>query len=426
MKKLWKSLASVVGGEAAVRGANFVAALFIARVYGGDTLGVYAACLAVVTVVVMFADNGLQTAAITQLSSSAAARNQIIGQLTISKTILIGAAALGLAGIAAWMKLSPLFWTVGPWVTLRTILQSYSQLQFSILKATSKTNSVGTIQCIHSGFLLAVIGSALTQNWSVFGLLAAMTLCQAFELGLGILTTCRARLRPSWPERIEFWEYMRKSTPFGIAYGLANLIVRLDTIVLATLVPLSELGSFSAANTVLLFVYVSSWLLGSIVLPEMVRRSGDPEALKMRVDKWARMTALVTVPSAVLASLMAPGVITALFGKAFVSSGAIASVMALACPFIILNSVYTSLAVALNRPNIFVGLFVTTAVAAFALDYFLGRAYGARGVAWAIMLREAGVLFGFVVLMSRSGFASAAQRVPAPARRNHEQISERV
>jgi O-antigen/teichoic acid export membrane protein len=426
MKRLWKNLASVVGGEAAVRAANFIAALFIARVYGGETLGVYAACLAVVTVVVMFADNGLQTSAITQLSSVHASRNQIIGQIAISKTILLVAATLVLVAIGVWMKLSPLFWTVGVLVALRTVLQSYSQLQLSILKAISKANSIGTIQCIHSGLLFMVIGLAFTQGWSVFALLLGMTLCQALELALGVLVAQRAGLRPSWLERLQFWQSMRKSTPFGVTYGLATLIVRSDTIVLSALVSLADLGSFSAANTILLFVYVSSWLTGSIVLPEMVRLSGDPEKLKMRVDKWARITSVVTVPSAVAASLAAPHLITALFGRAFTSSGAIASVMALACPFVILNSVYTSLAIALNRRAVFLGVFAATAIAAFGLDYFFGRVFGARGVAWAIVLREAGMLFGFLALMSRGAVAGATRQVRVSAGRNQEQLSERV
>jgi O-antigen/teichoic acid export membrane protein len=426
MKRLWKSLASVVGGEAAVRGANFIAALVIARAYGGETLGVYAACLAVVTVVAMFADNGLQTSAITQLSPAGASRNQIIGQITVSKTILLGAAAIVLAGIGAWMKLSSLFWTVGAWVALRTVLQSYSQLQLSILKAVSKANSIGIIQCIHGGLLLLAIGLTFTQGWSVFTLLAGMTFCQGIELAMGVFVVQRGGIRPSWPEHFQFWPSMRKSTPFGITYGLANLIIRLDTIVLSALVSLSELGSFSAANTVLLFVYVSSWLLGSILLPEMVRSSGNQENLKMRVDRWARITAVVTVPCAVLTSLLAPQLISALFGRAFTSSGAIASVMALAYPFVILNSVYTSLAVALNRRAVFVGVFAASAIAALGLDYFFGRAFGARGIAWAIVARETGMLFAFLILMSRAAVVGATQRVQVSPGRNQEQLSERV
>jgi O-antigen/teichoic acid export membrane protein len=401
MKKTIEHLASVIGGEAAVRAANFVAALFIARVYGVSVLGVYAACLAVVTVVVMFADNGLQTSAITELSDFPGARGQILGQLYLSKTILSVAALLLLAGFALWMKFTPFVWGIGVWVTLRTVLQSYSQLQMSVFKAMGKANLIGVIQFIHSLLLLMWICMAFIQNWAVFVVLAGLTAGQLFELTLMILALRRAGIRPARPEHIRFWQSMRKSTPFGITYGLANLTVRSDTIVLSTLVPVSELGNFSAANSILLVVYVASWLFGSVLLPEMVRMTALPESLKIHVKKWARLIALALTPCALLVFFTAPKLMILLFGPAFYRSGALASIMALAWPFIFLNSVYTSLAIATNCKNIFMGLFAATAVVAVILDLLLGRPFGSMGVASAIVIREAGMLAGFWFLTSR-------------------------
>src|SRR5260370_14479421 len=99
MRDTLKHLGSVLGGEAAVRAANFAATLLIARVFGGSVLGAYTACLAVVTVVIMFADSGLQTSAITGLSQGSSARGEILGRLYLCKTILIAAAALLLSGV---------------------------------------------------------------------------------------------------------------------------------------------------------------------------------------------------------------------------------------------------------------------------------------------------------------------------------------
>jgi O-antigen/teichoic acid export membrane protein len=76
------SLVNVIGGEASVRAANFVAALFVARVYGSSMLGAYAACFAAVTVVILFADNGLQTSAITELTSAVNDRGRTLGGLS--------------------------------------------------------------------------------------------------------------------------------------------------------------------------------------------------------------------------------------------------------------------------------------------------------------------------------------------------------
>jgi O-antigen/teichoic acid export membrane protein len=401
MRTVLVNLVYVIGGEAAVRAANFAAVLFIAREYGAATLGAYAVSLALVTVVVMFVDNGLQTAAITQLSSDGTNRNNIIGRLTLSKTILLSGAAVILTVAAGWIKPGHFFLAIGVWVTVRAILQSYSQLQMAVLKSVSKTNWIGIIQSVHGGFLFAGIYLSFRQGWSIVVLLGWLTLCQLLELLLSMAVLYRGGIWPTWHGRLGFLAIMRIAAPFGIAYGLANLIVRSDTIVLSRFVPLAELGAFSAANSILLIVYVSAWLFGSVLLPEMVRLSGTPESLRLYTNQWARWLALVTVPCALLVSLVAPRLIVALYGAAFAGSGVLGSVMALACPFIILNSVYTTFTIAANTRMTFVGIYGACALATVGLDLCLGRAFGSMGIASAIAIREAGMLAAFRLLTHR-------------------------
>jgi|HubBroStandDraft_6_1064221.scaffolds.fasta_scaffold30062_2 O-antigen/teichoic acid export membrane protein len=401
MRTVLQNLASVIGGEAAVRAANFAAALFIARAFGGFALGAYAASLAVVTVVVMIADNGLQTFVITELAGRPSERESIIGEVYLYKTILLAVVIALLGAVAGLLGLSTFLWGVGSWVAARTILQSYSQLQMAALKSLSKTNAIGVIQVTHSLVLLAGIGTALFRHWTIFSLLAWLTACQLFEFALTVFTLLGAGVRPSCPPTLRFWDSMRKSAPFGIASGLANLIVRSDTVVLSTLVPLSVLGTFSAPNSVLLIVYVAAWLVGSVLLPEMVLLSATEEGLRHYFRKWTRLLILTSLPAAVIAFLAAPKFILLLFGASFERSGAPASIMALACPFILLNSVYTNFAIALNRRAVFTGLYAGMAVVALGLNLVLGRAFGPIGIADAIVIREAGMLAGFWILMSR-------------------------
>ncbi|MGB7726865.1 MAG: oligosaccharide flippase family protein [Candidatus Acidiferrum sp.] len=413
MRAVLQSVASVIGGEAAVRAANFAAVIVIARLYGRTALGAYAVGLAVVTVVVMFADNGLQTAAIAQISSLNTHRNQIIGRLTASKSILLAMAAILLALIAGLAKQEALFLTIGFWVTVRAMLQSYSQLQMAVLKSVSKANWIGIIQCVHSAILVAGIWLAMKHSWTIFGLLCWLASCQLLELLLGTAVLYRNGIWPSWPVRLDFFATVKMAAPFGFAYGLANLIIRSDTIVLSTLVPLAELGAFSAANTILLIVYVCAGLFGSILLPEMVRLSSQPESLKMYANQWTRLVVMVSVPAALLVSLAAPKVIVILYGPAFAGRGTLASIMAIACPLILLNSIYTARTIATNSRAVFLGIFSVGALASLALDFIFGRAYGSIGIAWAIVIREAGMLVAFSLLISRLPMAATGLELRA-------------
>ena len=197
----------------------------------------------------------------------------------------------------------------------------------------------------------------MKHGWTIFSLLCWLATCQLLELLLGTAVLYRNGIWPSRPVRLNFFATVKMAAPFGIAYGLANLIIRADTIVLSTLVPLAELGAFSAANTILLIVYVCAWLFGSILLPEMVRLSSQTERLKMYANQWMRLVVLVDVPAALLVSLAAPRVIIFLYGPAFASSGTMASIMVIACPLILLNSIYTVRTIATNSRAMLSGNF---------------------------------------------------------------------
>ena len=216
-----------------------------------------------------------------------------------------------------------------------------------------------------------------------------------------------------WPERLYLVATLKLAAPFGIAYGLANLIIRLDTIILSTFTSLAGVGVFSAANTILLMVYVSSWLFSSILLQNMVRLARKRERLAAYANQWMRWVLLVTVPCAVLASLAAPRALTLLYGPNFASSGLIGSATALACPFILLNSVYTAHVIAGNRRTVLLEIYGAAALATLVLDFVLGRAFGPIGIAVAIVLREAGMLLGFWILISYPTPSTAELKVRA-------------
>jgi len=405
MTAVIKRAASVIGGEAAVRAANFAAILFIARAYGKPTLGAYAACLAVVTVVVMFADNGLQTAAITQMRSVDSPRNRTLGQLMVGKTALLSIAVLLLVSIPAISQRDARYWTIGTWVLLRTVLQSYSQMQMSVLKAISLANWIAVIQGLHSCVLLFGIWLCFQNGWGVVALLAWFAAGQTFELLFGSAVLFRHGVWPAWPKHFALLATVKLATPYGIVYGLANLIVRLDTIVLAGLVLPGELGAFSAANAVFVVIYVCAWLFGSVLLPEMVCLSRQPEQLLRYTNRWAGRTSIVTVPCVILFSLLAPRLIAAIYGSTFSSSGILASVMSLAVPLIFLNSIYTTQAIAANDQAIYLTVYGGGVVATLVLDLLLGRMFGALGIATAIVLREAGMLLAFLFFCARLSLA---------------------
>ncbi|MBZ5706795.1 MAG: oligosaccharide flippase family protein [Acidobacteriia bacterium] len=398
MRRTAINLISVIGGEVLLRGANFAAVVVVARLYGATVLGIYATVLAFATVAVMVADNGLQVSSITEVARRPGELGATLGQLYSLKTLLFLAMAMILGTLGLFMDFTAATWLIGAFITLRTMLYSYCQLHAGALKALDRMPAIGTIQFIHCCLLLSGVGLTLLYSWTIYALLAWLLACQSFEFVLSGWFLLRFNARPKWAPLSACWRMLHRSTPIGITYSTAALILRADVIILSTLASSKEVGYFAAANIPLVMIYVVSWLLGGVALPKMVSYSSDLSVLQAYVKRWLLFLMVTTVPCSLVLAWASPSVVRLLYGTEFASTGRLATMMVLAVPFILSNSICLGRAIALGTRSVYVGTYVGTGVLALVLDYCLGHLYGAAGIAVAIVIREIFMFAVFTVL----------------------------
>src|SRR5262249_26382258 len=150
-------------------------------------------------IVVMFADAGLQSTAITQLSGVSSERGQVFGQFVLAKLFLLIVAGILLIAWAAVARPASPFLFVGAWLAIRCMLQSFAQLQMASLKAISRAASVGIIQICHSAFLFVGLTLAYQWSWNLSSLLAWLVAAQFLELVAATIVLLRCGVYPQWP-----------------------------------------------------------------------------------------------------------------------------------------------------------------------------------------------------------------------------------
>lgn len=207
------NLISVIGGEFLLRIASFLAVLLIARSYGASALGLFATALAYSTLAIMAGEGGLQTGAIEKISRNPGDIHRIVSQLYVARTLVFF--PLGLVGVLVCLSLglSREAWIVGGLVSVRSLVQSYCQLQLATLKSINRMLSIGVIQLIHFLALLAWIAAIHHYSWAFHTLLLWMAACQTLELMLSAAWLRRAGLRLRPVALAECWKLLRSSTP---------------------------------------------------------------------------------------------------------------------------------------------------------------------------------------------------------------------
>jgi O-antigen/teichoic acid export membrane protein len=375
--------------------------------YGATVLGIYATVLAFATVATLAADNGLQIATVREVNSRSDQVNKVVTTLYAVKLLLLVPAIGILAVIFKARDFTPIAWVIAGFVVARTALQSFGQLQMSILKALDRMVPIGVIQAVHSTFLLTCICTVYYFQLPLNLLLLTLVSGQTLELLLSLGFIRKAAVGASKISFSDCRSLLRRSTPVGLAYGMAGLILRMDVIVLSALASVDVVGHFAAAHMILTFAYVVAWLFGSVLLPDMVRLSGSVGEFQQYVGRWSTIIFVVTIPLAGLFLVASPTLMPILYGKDFADTGKFLAILGLAIPFILNNSLYFHRAITLGATGVFLATFAATAMVGLILSVTLGSNFGATGIACAIVTREVAMFAIFRTLASREALQPA-------------------
>ncbi len=399
-------LASVVGGEALLRAGNFAVAVVIARAYGPPMFGLYAVTLAYATLATTLADNGLQVAAIQQLSCARIQASAVATKLYWSKTMLLAGVVVLLACFAWSKHLRGLELWIGGLVTTRTLFQSYAQLNVSMLKGLDRMSLIAVVQAMHFVFLAAATGMAYFGGLGIVVLLALLAGSEAVEIVASSVVLRRAGIRLEQIHVKECWQMIRTAAPMGLTTMMANLGLRLDVVLLSWLAPAVIVAHFAAAQMFYVVLCVAGWLVGSVLLAEMGRIAAAPVVFQNFVQRWRRILLSATLPLTLIGMWLAPQLLRAVFGPSFDAGSRIVAVLIVATPFVLLNSLYLNRAIALDQRKAYVGSFAGALMLGIIADLVLGRTFAGLGIAVGAVLREVALCAGLTM-------AARARRVAA-------------
>ena len=391
MGRTFANLTSVVGGEALLRIANFATAAVIARRGGVAVFGIYATALAYATIATTLADNGLQVATVREMSSAHKKMDGMFSHAYVAKLVLFVPMLLVLGAIGRIARISSLEWGIAALITLRAMLQACCQLNTAALKAIDRMRAIGFIQPAHAVLIIAGLFYCYATAVPIEGILLVLIAGQSLEmiLEIGWLVSCGFRAQPV--RLVECFHLVLRSTPMGVSFTIAGVILRLDVVILSAVAGTAATGVFAAAQTPIVMVYVVSWLFGSVLLPELTRLASSPLELWSFVSKWSRIVTCFALPATVAAVVVGPSLMRMLFGKGFHQIGTLFLIMILAMPFILLSSLYVNQAIALRATGMYFGAYAGLAVVAIGLDVLLAWKWGALGIATAVLVREFGL-----------------------------------
>lgn len=399
-KGCWWSLVDYGGG----RLLSFLAFLYVARVLGATSLGVYALCVAVAQSASVFVESGTTIYGIREIAQCRDDEERLVASITYARIIT----ALIVTAIAV------------PVICLVPALAKY---KFPLVAA--------------SGYLLSF---SLAQDWHYAGRrLFRMIAIANLAKGSALVGSCLLLVRgprdlttavvlysaaPLVTVAILMWHscWRLKVNPFG-QLNLADIVKRVrgtfafagislggalytaaPLYMLAWLGTMEQTGIFSAAQRPIVLAASAALPLSQAFYPFISESYSDRAKFQASQALFQRVIAILTIPILIVAISNAGYIIHLLYGSRYQEAGGAFRIMSLIILLSAMRLTFTHMLIAGHHQNIVAVNAFKAAAATLVMTGVLTHFWGPTGTAWGMALGET-VLMGLSMFYARLLFS---------------------
>ena len=301
------------------------ALLFVvmARKLGGEGFGVFTFALAFVTLVTALADFG-QDATLTREVSRDLGRVHRYFTNTLTLKVVLALPALAVAlGIGRAAGFSGKTAAVAALLGIGVVADQLNLTCASVFQAFERLVYL-PIALISQRLFTAIVGvAALIAGAGVVAVAAIYLVGSILGLAIALLFLVRRIVRPQvLVDRRMWWPLMRAAAPIGLAGVFGAVIARVDIAMLAGYKSATIVGSYGAAYRLYETTFFLAWGVGAAVYPVLARIAFQtPERTASVYERSLKLVVALTLPLAVGAIVLGPGVIKLLYGQEFELAG---------------------------------------------------------------------------------------------------------
>jgi O-antigen/teichoic acid export membrane protein len=183
---------------------------------------------------------------------------------------------------------------------------------------------------------------------------------------------------------------IRSALPLGISAVMIQIYYSLDSIIIGILRTPQELGYYSAAYKIILFLLAIADTFGTVLLPTLSRITAekDPERLRQTLPEIVNLLLLIGVPLTLGVMILAQETLAFLFGTGYLPGAAAMKILAVTIFAVFGNLPFGVLLLALHREKKYTLAVTAGAAVNLVLNLILIPPFGIVGAAAATLASE--------------------------------------
>lgn len=328
-RRITSNFLSLAISEIISKVLQLVIFIYLARALGKDDFGVFSFGFAFAFLIVIIADFGLITLLIREISRNKKAASKYLSNALIIKLLLSVATVISSYLFLNIMHYSLEVKTIAYVMVLFALIQSFTNLYYSIFRAFEKMYYDAIIKVLRMLMLVGVVFYAINNK---LGLFAASLAFPATELVMLLVTSLivyNRFIKVNFEFDYRFSKKLLKdSSLFCLSLVFSSLFLYVDTIMLSKIKSITDAGIYSAAANIMLALIFIPLMYGNAIYPVISRfYINSKKSLRFAYEKSFKYMALIGFPISAGIYVLSRKIILFLYGREYIASAAVLAIL---------------------------------------------------------------------------------------------------
>jgi len=381
----------------------FFTSIYSARYLGVENFGILSLSIAITGIFVIFADLGLSTLTIREVSRNKSLSNKYLvnfGSLKVFLAFLTFFLVFLTVNILNYPHQIQLVIYI---MTLSVIFTSFAGLVSSIFQAYEKMEymSIGII--FNSVLLFVGVMFVIHYQLNVLAFAVVYAISSFALLLLYIIICTKKFVLPSWNIDFTFLrQNLKYALPFGITSVFVNIYYWIDSLMLSIMVGNEAVGIYNAAYRLILVILFIPSVLNTAIFPAMSQfYVTSKESLKFAYEKYFKYMAILGIPLGIGTTFLASRIILLIYGVEYVNSVIALQILIWSSVIIFISGASARLLEASNKQIIITKIAAICAIVNIIMNLVLIPQYGYIGASFVTVLTEF-MAFGLMLAAVKS------------------------
>lgn len=394
MKRLARNFLSLASSEIARKVLGFFAVAYLARKLTVSDFGLVSLCFTILSYTINIGTAGFNLYGMRQ--TAAGIDTSLPGKL-LSLRLVSAGIVFGLTALVA------ILFVRDPMIVKLIIAFNFSLFAYAMLlewyfQGKEEMHTVSFGKSVTAAVYLALVLLFVRTDKDVIWIAVA-----AVAGDFVMMLFYYARFRQEGHElhlsidRRAWKDMIRQSFPLGLGMVLGQISINLAPLVLAVMMTKVEIGLYSAASKLVVFLLLFDRVFGVLLLPASARiQAASPGQLAPRLGEALRWILVTALPVCVGGVLVSNDMIRMVFGENYAVAAGLFRILIWFLCFTMIHTVYTSGLVAVAPSKVYGRVMTISAVIYFAAIVGLTKFYGLYGTVFGVVISE-----GLTLLIAR-------------------------